>query len=51
MARILIQAIFVGSEVGVEIGEENPLRGPTCPCPYCLCKTTDEGDNDDTANV
>jgi hypothetical protein len=39
----LIQAFFVGSEGGVEIGEENPLWGSACP--YCLRKTTDDDDN------
>jgi hypothetical protein len=47
--RALIQAFFVGSEGGVEIGEVNPLRGSACP--YCLRKTTDEDDNDVTVNV
>jgi hypothetical protein len=51
MVRAFIQAIFVGSEGGAELGEENPLRGPACPFPDCLCKTTDEGDNEVTANV
>jgi hypothetical protein len=46
--RALIQALFVGSEGGVEIGEKNPLRGS--PCPYCLRKTTDEDDNEVTVN-
>jgi hypothetical protein len=39
----LIQAFFVGSKGGVEIGEENPLRGSACP--HCLRKTTDDDDN------
>jgi hypothetical protein len=34
IVRALIQALFVGSEGGVEIGEENPLQGSACP--YCL---------------
>jgi hypothetical protein len=48
IVRALIQAFFVGSEGGVEIGEENPLRGSACP--YCLRKTTDD-DNDNEVTV
>jgi hypothetical protein len=48
IVRALIQAFFVGSEGGVEIGVENPLRGSACP--YCLRKTTDEDDNEVTVN-
>ena len=44
----LIQAFFVGSKGGVEIEEENPLRGSACP--YCLRKTTDEDDTEITVN-
>lgn len=39
IVRALIQAFFVGSEGGVKIGEEYPLRGSACP--YCCLLAQD----------